>query len=102
MTAKVRAALNGRFEIRPVKYRKAAFAALAANSKAIVDVRDEEAAQSSASKSQFMARNQIHMGANHARSAVDPKQRLRRCGVVNWRSGPCVDDKRGMSSPANR
>jgi hypothetical protein len=46
MTAKVRAALGGRFDVRPVKYRKAAFAALAANSRAIVDaVRTEVAPQ---------------------------------------------------------
>jgi len=46
MTAKVRAALSGRFDIRSVKYRKAAFASLAANSRAIVDaVRSEVAPQ---------------------------------------------------------
>lgn len=42
ITAKVRAALNGHFDIRPVKYKKAAFAALAARSREIVDaVRNE-------------------------------------------------------------
>jgi hypothetical protein len=42
MIARVRAALSGRLDVRPVKYRKAAFAALAANSSAIVNaVRSE-------------------------------------------------------------